>query len=91
MARVRLNLSDDQLARAKFELLSFTRGETVSCACLRASGKPYIVFQTNQKIYAMDENAEFWTVQLDDIGLIALDEPPLRLGSGHHLHTLERT
>jgi hypothetical protein len=88
----RISLSDDALARAKYELLSFKRGEAVSCACQRCRRQAPHDFPNQGPIYAMDENAEFWTVQLDDIGLIALDEPPprpARPGSGHHLHALD--
>ena len=81
MTKIRLDLSDDALARAKYELLSFRRNEPQTCACLYANGEPYVIVRApTQQIYAMSERGEFFTVQLDDVGLIAIDAPPPRPG-----------
>ena len=53
-----------------------------ACACLYANGEPYVIVRApTQQVYAMREDGTFWTVQLDDVGLIAIDAPPLQLGS----------
>jgi hypothetical protein len=86
MPKPHLYLSEDAIARAKFELLEFTRGDPVSCACLRADGKAYILIRTNQQLYLMDSQGEFYTAVCDDVGLVALDVELPQPGSGHHLH-----
>jgi hypothetical protein len=86
MPKVDLYLDSDALARVKYELLEFVRGDPISCACLRSNGRPYILIRANQQLYLMDMDGEIYTAQVDDVGLIALDEELSQPGSGHHLH-----
>lgn len=84
MPEVHLLLSEEQLATAKFELLSYQRHDNPTCGCLFSDdGEPYILVQANQQIYAMRGDGTLWSTIIDDVGLIAVDTPSPRPGSGH--------
>jgi hypothetical protein len=84
MPKVHLALSSEQLATAQYELLSYRRHDNPTCAVLcSADGEPYVVLQINQQLYGMRQDGTLWSTITDDVGMVALDDAPPRLGSGH--------
>jgi hypothetical protein len=81
--------SPDVVAYVRDELLAWRRDEPVTCAILKHNGRPYVVLQTNSGVVAVGEDGICWATQILD-GLIAYDDPPPPVGSGHHLHALDR-
>jgi hypothetical protein len=90
MAKVRnLTLSANMAEYARAELQAWRHNEPLTCAVLKFNNRPYVVLHTNSGVVAMDENGVCWTTQILD-GLIALDDPPPKMGSGHRRIERER-
>ena len=84
MSEMHLSLSEDQRATARYELLSYRRHDNPTCGCLFSpDGELFILISANQQIVAMRSDGTLWPTVVDDVGLIAVDSPSPRPGSGH--------